>query len=130
MSLYVEMIQTKSWWDTVDGVNSMLIMPYFINRPDDLDELSFAWAKAENIWLKRTSIICQLKLRKDTQVDILFRNIKLNLNSKEFFVQKAIGWVLREFSTEPQLVSHFVKNNKMAKFSDREAMRIILKSEV
>lgn len=130
LDLYLEMIQTKSWWDSVDTINSLLIMPYLRTHSDDVGSLSLNWAKSESIWLKRISIICQLKSKGSTQTEVLFRNIKLNLDSKEFFIQKAIGWALRELSkTQPKLVESFVKSNKLRTLSEREAMRIILKTQ-
>lgn len=121
------LVTNHSWWDSVDACVSALIGELFLQFPEEVDPLSLKWAKSENIWLKRVSIIGQLKMREKTDLDVLFRNILLNLGSSEFFVNKAIGWALRELSkTKPEVVREFVSKNELAPLSEREAMRLIL----
>ena len=78
------------------------------------------------MWLQRSAILFQLKYKDKTDTDILFKYIALLSNSKEFFIQKAIGWALREYSkTNPKIVIDFVSLHDLAKLSKREALRII-----
>lgn len=77
-------------------------------------------------WLIRISIIFQLKYKNNTNIELLSKSILNNKNSNEFFINKAIGWALREYSkTNPSWVLEFVKSNKLSNLSEREALRII-----
>ena len=81
---------------------------------------------SDNLWLIRISIIYQLKYKKQTNIEILSQAILKNKSSNEFFINKAIGWALRQYSkTNPSWVFEFVKSNKLSRLSEREALRII-----
>jgi len=117
---------TKSWWDTVDAIAANIVGPHFINYPDLLKPITEKWIQSENMWLQRSAILFQLKYKDKTDTDILFKYIALLSNSKEFFIQKAIGWALREYSkTNPKIVIDFVSSHDLTKLSKREALRII-----
>jgi 3-methyladenine DNA glycosylase AlkD len=76
------------------------------------------------MWLQRTCLLFQLKYRKHTDVDLLVGFIMLLRNSKEFFIRKAIGWSLREYSkTNPEFVISFVEKNQLSGLSEREALK-------
>jgi 3-methyladenine DNA glycosylase AlkD len=115
----------KSWWDTVDAASN-LTGPYFKLFPGQTDKITGGWNRSENIWLQRSSILFQLKYKKDTNTDLLKKYILALKSSKEFFVQKAIGWALREYSkVNSKWVQDFVKQNKLAALSEREALKRI-----
>jgi len=122
------LIVTKSWWDTVDFIASHLVGVYFRNHPDLVIKTITKWMMSGNIWLQRTVILFQLKYRKNLDEKILFDAIlKLN-GSKEFFIQKAIGWSLREYGkTNPEAVVAFVTQTHLAPLSKREAIRRIIR---
>ena len=84
-----------------------------------------------NIWLQRTSLIFQLRYRHQTDTDLLSKNINQLIGSKEFFINKAIGWSLRQYSKfNPEWVEKFVNNNpKLSGLSRREALKIISKTQ-
>lgn len=120
------MVTHKSWWDTVDYIAVKLIGPYFERYPEQLDTYLEKWLASDNIWLQRCCLLYQLK-RKDnidtTRLSIIIQRL---LGSKEFFINKAIGWVLREYSkTNPKWVKDFVANNDLANLSQREALRLM-----
>ena len=117
----------KSWWDTVDGIASAIIGDYFKKFPQQINPITSRWNNSNNFWLTRSSIMFQKTYKLNTDTDLLAKYI-LNCNtSKEFFVQKAIGWALREYSkTNPIWVKDFVANNILAPLSKREALRLIL----
>ncbi|MBI1286333.1 MAG: DNA alkylation repair protein [Flavobacteriales bacterium] len=126
LSLIEELIITKSWWDTVDGLSSWVCGPYFQKFPEKMRPVTDAWAISENLWLRRASIIFQLGYKEKTDVKVLTDHIEKNLGSKEFFINKAIGWALRTYSgTDPEFVSDHVEKNrlKMHPLSIREATR-------
>jgi 3-methyladenine DNA glycosylase AlkD len=121
---------TKSWWDSVDHSTSILCAPYFRQYPDQIRRVTSKWNLSNNYWLQRCSILFQLKYKSETDTELLFSYI-LNLkNSKEFFVQKAIGWALREYSkTNPSQVKHFLSTTQLPTLCKREAMRYIQKTK-
>ena len=117
---------TKSWWDTVDGIDT--IIGDIALRFPQVNETLLAWSFDENIWLRRIAIDHQL-LRKDrTDAGLLAQIIVNNLGHTEFFVNKAIGWSLREYSkTNPGWVRDFIEEHRaeMSPLSIREASKYI-----
>ncbi len=126
IDVYEYLIVTKSWWDTVDGIAPNLIGAHFKKNPTLRLPYSEKWIAAENIWLQRTAILFQLKYKTGTDVELLKKYILQRSGSKEFFVQKAIGWILREYSkTDAKTVFEFVETYKseLAPLSYREALK-------
>lgn len=126
LGLIEELITTKSWWDTVDGLANWVCGPYFQKFPDQRDKIIPVWVKSDNMWLRRSSIIFQLGFKQKTDFNLLKKNIELNLGNKEFFINKAIGWSLREFGkTEPELVRDYAESmkEKFHPLSYREAVK-------
>lgn len=124
---FESLILNKSWWDSVDLISSKLINPFFKKYPNLEIAITDSWSQSKNIWLKRVSIIYQNGYKKDTNLEILTRHILENADSNEFFVQKAIGWALRDYSkTNYNWVISFVANNISLKpLSKREAIKWI-----
>lgn len=117
---------TKSWWDSVDHIVSHWLGPYFKLFPEKMFPVTTKWNLSDNRWLQRCSIIFQNAYKKDTDTILLSKYILHCAGSKEFFVQKAIGWALREYSkTDAKWVKNFVKKNKLAPLSAREALKRI-----
>lgn len=124
LALLEKMVLLRSWWDSVDYINSVCLRPYFKKFPEDSAEITQRWIDSGNMWLQRLSVICQLGLRDKTDIALLFRNILLLNTSKEFFIQKAIGWALRELGkTYPETVIEFVNENDLKPLSSREALK-------
>jgi len=122
------MIVHKSWWDTVDHIASELTGPFFQLFPEKILRVTASWNRSENIWLQRSSIMFQKKYRSGTNSELLAKYILHLKDSKEFFVQKAIGWALREYSkTNPQWVKDFVSTHDLPLLSHREALKRIVK---
>ncbi|SEQ54309.1 DNA-7-methylguanine glycosylase [Virgibacillus subterraneus] len=120
------LITTKSWWDTVDMLAQKPVGEIARNNPDVISETIEGWAYGDNLWLRRTAILFQLKYKSETDDKLLYRYIKQNKDSKEFFIQKAIGWALREYSkTNPKSVKQFISENKLAKLSVREGSKYL-----
>lgn len=118
------LITTKSWWDTVDGLASHDVGILFTNHPDVRDEYVAKWRISDNIWLRRTTLLFQLKYKANTDVDLLFALIAENLDSDEFFIQKAIGWALREYSkVDNTAVIDYVQKTNLPPLSEREALK-------
>ncbi|MCD4729326.1 MAG: DNA alkylation repair protein [Bacteroidales bacterium] len=124
IDLYEFLVKNKSWWDTVDFIASNLAGVHFQLYPELIKPHTEKWMDSGNMWLQRTAILFQLKYKKDTDLVLLTEYIQRLQGSKEFFINKAIGWVLREYSkTDPDWVIHFVQHNELAKLSKREALK-------
>ena len=124
--LFEQLIVNKSWWDSVDYLANHVTGPWFRKYPKHIKKITGRWNKSDNIWLQRMSLLFQLKYKKETDLSLLFRYIKNLSESREFFVQKAIGWILREYSkTDPEAVLGFLKENELKPLSRREAMKVI-----
>ncbi|MFQ9654685.1 MAG: DNA alkylation repair protein [Enterococcus sp.] len=119
-----ELVLQKSWWDTVDGLNKVvggLTMTY-----PELSQKMLAWSKAENLWLRRIAIDHQLLRKEKTDRELLETILLNNLGSDEFFINKAIGWSLRDYAkTNPELVQAFLLTHKdqLAPLSIKEASK-------
>ena len=121
-----ELVLTKSWWDTVDILDKVIGSIIYNNK--NLYPIILEWSKDDNIWLRRVAIDHQLLRKENTDEQLLEKILINNLNHKEFFVNKAIGWALRDYSkTNPQWVCNFIEVHKenMASLSIREASKYL-----
>ena len=124
IELFEYMITNKSWWDTVDQMAKNLVGPYFKKFPEKKDKYIKKWIQSDNIWLQRSCILFQLAYKEDTDVELLFNIIIRLKDIDEFFIQKAIGWALRQYARiEPKVIKDFVKNNELSSLSEREALK-------
>ncbi|MDN6095131.1 MAG: DNA alkylation repair protein [Lactococcus lactis] len=131
---------SKSWWDTVDALDELVGHLLLTGRKQATENDSTAyeqvktlvkeWAQAENFWIRRIAIDCQLSFKNQTDLELLSYNIEKNLLGSsfadEFFITKAIGWALRDLAkTNSAWVIKFIEEheNKMAKLSIREASK-------
>ncbi|MDX1414750.1 MAG: DNA alkylation repair protein [Candidatus Promineifilaceae bacterium] len=118
------LVVTKSWWDTVDALASHQVGDFMLRYPDRRDPILMKWRSAEDFWLRRTTLLFQLRYKDNTDVGLLFELINENLGSKEFFINKAIGWALREYSkTDADAVIRFVRQTPLEPLSEREALK-------
>ncbi|WP_428910164.1 DNA alkylation repair protein [Niallia sp. Krafla_26] len=126
ISLMEELITTNSWWDTVDTIATKLVGGIARKSPEVILDRIEGWAYGEHLWLRRTAILFQLKYKGQTDESLLYRYIEQNADSKEFFIQKAIGWVLREYSkTNPESVRQFIESHPLAALSIREGSKYL-----
>ena len=129
--LFEKLITDKSWWDTVDALAGWIIGPYFLLFPENIKVFTGKWVDSDNIWLQRAALLFQLKYKKDMDFELLSKYILKLKHSKEFFIRKAIGWILREYSKFfPEAVISFVKSHKLPPLSTREALRIVKKKGI
>ncbi len=119
------MIVTKSWWDSVDWIASWIVGG-LVKKYPGMENVMDEWIESDNMWLQRTAILHQLKYKKDTDEKRLFDYCRKRAASKEFFLRKAIGWALREYSgTNPKAVRKFVNETELSPLSRKEALRKI-----
>ncbi len=121
------MIVTKSWWDTVDTLAAHAVGTLFKRHPKVRTGYLKKWRKSDNFWLRRTTLLFQLGYKRDTNFELLCEIITENLGSDEFFINKAIGWALRQYAwTDPKAVKKFVKATRdLHPLSRREALKNI-----
>jgi len=118
------LITNKSWWDTVDSLAGEVVGAFFPRYPELRDKTLKQWRISDNLWLRRTCIIFQLKYKKSTDFELMKEIIYENLGSKEFFINKAIGWALRQYTrVDPEGVREFVSATPLAPLSAREALK-------
>jgi len=131
IDLYEYLVVNKSWWDTVDYIASNLVGVHLQKYPELIKPYTLKWMDFGNMWLQRTSLLFQLKYKKTTDLNLLTDYILRLQGSKEFFINKAIGWILREYSkTDALWVVDFVKKNQLAPLSHREALKWLNRKEV
>lgn len=124
LPLLEELITTKSWWDSVDMLASHFVGLILAAHPHLIESYVQEWMASNDMWLQRTCLLFQLKYKEKTDTKLLFSSTRQLSHSKEFFIQKAIGWTLREYAkTNPQAVWEFVQTHDLAPLSKREATK-------
>jgi 3-methyladenine DNA glycosylase AlkD len=138
LGLYEHLVRTGAWWDLVDEVASPLVRDLLLAHPEEVRPALEGWAVADDLWVRRASIICQVGSRDRLDRDLLVLAIEANLDGstrstpalspygREFFIRKAIGWALRDHArTDPDWVRAFVIEHAgtLSGLSKREALR-------
>ena len=121
-----KLAQTKSWWDTIDFLDRLV--GSIIARFPETKEIIVAWSCDEDIWLRRLAIDHQLLRKEKTDTELLEKILVNNLGRSEFFINKAIGWALRDYSkTNPDWVRAFIERHRaeMAALSIREGSKYL-----
>ena len=118
------LLVTKSRWDTVDTISTGVLGLHFKRFPDVRETYLSKWRASDNFWLRRATILFQLNYKAETDFDLLCEIIRENLGSKEFFINKAIGWALRQYTrVDPIAVREFVAATPLHPLSAREALK-------
>ena len=119
-------LKSKQWWDTIDFLDK--VIGKIGLRDNRVDDLMLKWSKDEDFWIRRLAIDHQLCRKEKTKIELLEQIIVNNFGSDEFFINKAIGWSLRDYSkTNPDWVRNFISKyeGKMDKLSIKEASKYI-----
>jgi len=128
MKMYEELIVTGAWWDYVDDIASHRIGPILRDYPAPMRRKILSWSKSNNLWKRRAAIVCQLGFKAETDLELLYACIEPSLGSREFFLQKAIGWALRQYAwTDGAEIKRYVRLNRarLSALSYREALKNI-----
>lgn len=113
LPLYEEMVRQGQWWDFVDPIAIALVGIALKKDRAHLEPKMRKWVSDKNMWIRRTAILSQNRHKAETNEEMLFDFCLQRADEKEFFIRKAIGWALREYSyTAPQAVRRFLKENK------------------
>jgi 3-methyladenine DNA glycosylase AlkD len=126
LPIYEELIVTGAWWDYVDELAEHRIGPLLAAYPKPMRKTMLAWSRGDDLWKRRSSIICQMFFGADTDLSLLYTCIEPSLSSKEFFLRKAIGWALRQVAwRDPEEVERYVKAHRaeLSPLSQREALK-------
>lgn len=111
------LVSTGSWWDTVDALAKT------VGRTASAADMR-EWARDPDMWVRRAAILHQLGRRHSTDAQLLGEIVRANLGSGEFFIDKAIGWALRDHSkTDPGWVRAFLGATDVSPLTRREASR-------
>ncbi|MFJ5621952.1 DNA alkylation repair protein [Peribacillus loiseleuriae] len=124
MPWLVSLLKNKSWWDTIDVLSPHIFGYMFLHDPKLIPLYPDQWIEDDYIWLQRSAILYQLYYKEHVDEKRLYDYILRQAHSNEFFVQKAIGWVLREYAkTNASSVQLFVSQNQLKPLSKREALK-------
>lgn len=125
----MKLTEINSWWENTDGYN-MIIKRWLKENPEYIETFTDEFGKSDNMWLRRSSIICQLGLKENTNFEALKKVILYNINDEEFFIQKATGWALRDYSkSNPLIVEKFFNEHetKLSSLALREGKKYLNK---
>jgi 3-methyladenine DNA glycosylase AlkD len=121
-----KLITTHSWWDTVDTIAKYFLGGYLKQFPQETYKVIERFSSSSNLWLNRSAILFQLSYKDKTNFDLLKSECEKHKNSNEFFIQKAIGWALRDYSRfNPTGVKEYVLSTQLKPLSTREAIRLL-----
>jgi len=126
LPMYEEMIVTGAWWDVVDDVATHRLPNLLRRHPKPMRRAMLAWSRGDDLWKRRSAILCQIPFKEETDLRLLFACLEPSLPSKEFFLRKAIGWALRQYAwTDPEEVVRYVEENRarLSGLSIREALK-------
>ncbi len=127
ISLIQFLITTHSWWDTVDMIAKHHLGGYLRIYPEETSQVITSFSDTNDLWLNRSAILFQLDYKTATDTTLLFSLCLKHKDTGEFFINKAIGWALREYSkTNPEAIITFVSENCLAPLSEQEALRKII----
>jgi 3-methyladenine DNA glycosylase AlkD len=126
IKLIEKILTTNSWWDSVDTIAKYILGEYLIAFPNETKKVIDWFSDSDTMWLNRSAILFQLSYKQNTNSEILFHECLKHAHSKEFFIQKAIGWALREYGRYyPNEVKEFVKQSTLKPLSTKEALKNI-----
>lgn len=128
MPMYEEMIVTGAWWDYVDDIAAHRVGPILRREPGPMKRKLLTWSRSADLWKRRTAILCQLAFKEETDFELLRACIEPSLSSPEFFLQKAVGWALRQYArTDSAEVRRYVRTHRerLSSLSRREALKHI-----
>jgi 3-methyladenine DNA glycosylase AlkD len=131
LPMYEEMIVTGAWWDYVDDIAAHRLARLVRRHPAEMKREMLKWSRDDHMWKRRASILCQLPLKRDTDLKLLQACIAPSIGSREFFLRKAIGWALRQYArTDAAWVERYVRDHaaELSPLSKREALKAQLKS--
>jgi 3-methyladenine DNA glycosylase AlkD len=126
LPMYEEMVVTGAWWDFVDAIASQRLGAILQHERAAMKRAMLEWSADSDMWKRRSAILCQLKAKAGTDLELLYACIAPSIDSNEFFLRKAIGWALREYArTDADEVRRYVQRHaaRLSGLSRREALK-------
>jgi 3-methyladenine DNA glycosylase AlkD len=130
LDLYRHLVVTGAWWDLVDDIAAHRVGSILRSDPATVTPLMRTWARDDDLWVRRTAVLCQLASKDATDTallgDVLAANLEGSPHGREFFIRKAVGWALREYAkTDPEWVLSFVSEHdaQLSGLTRREALK-------
>jgi 3-methyladenine DNA glycosylase AlkD len=130
LPLYDELIVDGAWWDVVDEVSTGALGQLLEAERAWLTPIMRTRARDADRWKRRASIICQLNHKQATDLALLYDCIEANLDDRDFFIRKAVGWALRQYARiDPDEVGRYVEAHagRLSPLSKREALKNVLR---
>lgn len=123
------LVLKKSWWDSIDYLAPQMIATHFLRFPELRDGYVQKWIDSDNIWLQRCAVLFALKYKDKTDLDFLYQVIDQLKDHKEFFIRKAIGWVLRENSKRiPNEIIEYINTTQgLSPLSKKEGLKVLVR---
>jgi len=128
LGMYEEMIVSGAWWDIVDPIASHRLGTILANDRGAMASAMLAWAVDDDMWKRRSAILCQLHAKRETDLDLLYACIAPSIASKQFFLRKAIGWALRQYAwtDAEEVVRYVAEHPELSALSKREALKNVV----
>ncbi len=126
LGLYRHLVVTGAWWDHVDEIASHLVGDVLARHRPEVTPVMRAWARDDDLWVRRTAVLSQVRPAADTDTGLLHDVVLANVDDTSFWLRKAIGWALRDYSrTNPDWVRAEVERlgERLSGLSRREATR-------
>ena len=126
LPMFEEMVVTGAWWDYVDEIATHRLRELLERYPRGMSRRMRSWSRDPDMWKRRSSIICQINRKSETDLDLLFDCIEPNLSHGDFFIRKAIGWALRDLAwVDLETVEAYVRehHDQLSPLSRREALK-------
>jgi 3-methyladenine DNA glycosylase AlkD len=130
LPLFEELVRDGAWWDFVDVLAGHLVGRLYLDYRPEIEPIMDQWIEDDDFWIRRTAILSHMKHKKQTDAKRLFSYCLSQADEKEFFIRKAIGWALREYSySDPAAVKKFLLANKkrLSNLSFKEGAKRLVK---
>jgi 3-methyladenine DNA glycosylase AlkD len=127
LAMFEELVVSGAWWDYVDAIAAH-DLGLILQSERSMRKMMLAWSIDDDIWKRRSAILCQLRFKAETDRDFLYACIEPSIARQEFWLRKAIGWALREYGkTDADAVARYVAKNegRLSGLSKREALKVI-----
>jgi 3-methyladenine DNA glycosylase AlkD len=131
LPLLEQLVRTGAWWDVVDEIAAHPVGQVLLDHRGHATPVIERWSvDPDSLWVRRTSMLAQLRHREQTDTELLERVLVANLDDtaygREFFVRKALGWALRQHArTDAAWVLAFARTHadRLSGLSRREALK-------
>lgn len=126
LPLYERLLVEGAWWDFVDDLAIHSVGPLLLAHPEAIRPRILAWSQGEDLWLRRSAIICQVGAKERIDLALLEATIAPAMHEKAFFLRKGIGWALRQHAwRDPAWVQAYVARHEseLSGLSKREALK-------